>query len=91
MLGLGCGTASIHGIYAYTLTRGYDLGDLSSVYPIARGIAPALVPIFAVLIFDEQVSALAAGGIVLVVVGIYASHVDRRFLRDIVHGGPERS
>ncbi|MCH7809311.1 MAG: EamA family transporter [Chloroflexi bacterium] len=85
MLWLGLGTASIHGVYAYTLTRGYDLGDLSSVYPIARGIAPVLVPIFAVLIFSEHVSAFAAGGIVLVVVGIYATHIDRRFLRDLSH------
>ena len=84
-LWLGFGTASIHGVYAYTLTRGYDLGDLSSVYPIARGIAPALVPIFAVLIFSEHVSTVAAGGIALVVVGIYATHVDRRFLRDLSH------
>jgi len=85
MLGLGCGTASIHGIYAYTLTRGYDLGDLSSVYPIARGIAPALVPLFAVLIFSEHVSVIAAGGIAFVVFGIYATHIDRRFIRDLSH------
>ncbi len=85
MLWLGCGTASIHGIYAYTLTRGYDLGDLSSVYPIARGMGPAIVPILAVLIFSEQVSVIAAGGIALVVVGIYATHIDRRFLRDLSH------
>jgi len=84
-LWLGFGTASIHGVYAYTLTRGYDLGDLSSVYPIARGVAPALVPLFAVLIFSEHVSAIAAGGIVLVVVGIYATHIDQRFLRDLSH------
>ena len=84
-LWLGFGTASIHGVYAYTLTRGYDLGDLSSVYPIARGIAPALVPLFAVLIFNEHVSPLAAGGIALVVIGIYASNIDRRFLRDLSH------
>jgi len=85
MLWLGCGTASIHGVYAYTLTRGYDLGDLSSVYPIARGMGPALVPLFAVLIFSEHVSAIAAGGIALVVIGIYASNIDRRFLRDLSH------
>ncbi len=84
-LWLGCGTASIHGVYAYTLTRGYDLGDLSSVYPIARGIAPALVPLLAVLIFSEHVSLIAGVGIAFVVFGIYATHVDRRFLRDLSH------
>jgi drug/metabolite transporter (DMT)-like permease len=84
-LWLGLGTASIHGVYAYTLTRGYDLGDLSSVYPIARGIAPALVPLLAVIIFSEHVSVIAGVGIAFVVFGIYATHVDQRFLRDLSH------
>ncbi|HEY5640114.1 MAG TPA: EamA family transporter [Dehalococcoidia bacterium] len=84
-LGLGLGTASIHGVYAYTLTRGYDLGDLSSVYPIARGMAPALVPLLAVIMFSEHVSVIAGVGIAFVVFGIYATHVDRRFLRDLSH------
>ncbi len=84
-LALGCGTASIHGVCAYTLTRSYQLGDLSTVYPIARGMGPALVPLLAVLLFSEHVSLYAGVGIAFVVVGIYATHIDRRFLRDLSH------
>ena len=81
----GLGTVTLHGIYAHSLTRSYESGDLSSVYPISRGMGPAFVPVFAVILFDEHVSAIAAMGIALVVVGIYATHIDTRFWRDVSH------
>ncbi|HUF54219.1 MAG TPA: EamA family transporter [Dehalococcoidia bacterium] len=84
-LGYGVGTMVPHGFYAYTLARSYSVGDLSSVYPIARGMGPALVPLFAVILLGESVSALAVVGIVMVVAGIYATHIDTRFLRDLSH------
>jgi drug/metabolite transporter (DMT)-like permease len=84
-LAFGLGTISLHGIYAFSLTKSYETGDLSSVYPISRGMGPAFVPIFAVILLDEHVSVLAACGIALVVVGIYATHIDTRFLRDLSH------
>lgn len=84
-LGFGVTTAFLHAIYGFVLSRSYTLGDLSTVYPISRGMGPALVPIFAIPILDESVSALAAGGIVLVVIGIYAIHIDSRLWRDITH------
>lgn len=85
MLGYGIGTAVPHGLYANTLARSYAIGDLSSVYPVARGMGPALVPLIAVLVLGESVSTLAIAGILLVVVGIYATHIDTRLLRDISH------
>lgn len=69
-VGFGLGSALIHGVYGYTLARGYQLGDLSTVYPISRGLGPALIPIAAVLLLNESVSSGAAAGIGLVVVGI---------------------
>lgn len=30
----------VHGIYVYSLSRAYDVGDFSKIYPIARGGAP---------------------------------------------------
>lgn len=78
-------TAVFHALYAVFLTRGYYLGDLSSVYPVSRGIGPAVVPVFAVVFLDETVSAPAAAGIALVVAGIFAIHVDSRFLGDLSH------
>ena len=53
------------------LGRGYAHGDLSTVYPIARGTGPALVPILGVFILGETISSQAIIGIVTVVVGIF--------------------
>ncbi|MEX0801240.1 MAG: DMT family transporter [Dehalococcoidia bacterium] len=72
----GAGTAFLHGMYGLALTRGYQMGDLSSVYPIARGMGPALVPLLAVIILDESVSVVAGFAIALVVCGIYILNVE---------------
>lgn len=61
-------TVAVHILYVVLLGRSYALGDLSLVYPIARGIAPMLVPILAVVIFGENVAGIAIVGIVF---GIY--------------------
>ena len=47
------------------LGRSYASGDLSLVYPIARGIGPILIPVMAVLFLGEAIALLAllvAGG-----------------------------
>jgi len=79
--GFALGTVIFHSLYAVLLTRGYYLGDLSSVYPVARGIGPAFVPFLAVIFLSESVSGMAIAGIVLVVIGIYAVHIDARNVR----------
>ena len=85
MLGFALISVCFHASYAVTLTSSYRLGDLSSVYPISRGMGPALVPLLAVLLLGESVSAMAVAGIALVVAGIYATHIDSRLLRDFSH------
>jgi drug/metabolite transporter (DMT)-like permease len=80
----GAGTAFLHSVYIIALSRGYRLGDLSSVYPISRGMGPALVPILAVPLLGETISALAAAGIAVIVVGIYVMHIESRSWRDLV-------
>ncbi len=85
MLGFALISVCFHASYAVTLTSSYRLGDLSSVYPISRGMGPALVPLLAVLLLGESVSAVAVVGIALVVAGIYATHIDSRLLRDFSH------
>ena len=79
----GVGTALLHGVYGLALSRGYHIGDLSSVYPIARGMGPALVPLGAVIILDESVSVAAGFAIALVVFGIYILNVEAFSLRDL--------
>ena len=66
-------TIVIHFVYFYALARAYGAGgDLSLVYPVARGLGVALVPLVGVLLLDERPSALGAAGIVLVIAGIVA-------------------
>ena len=65
-------TVLLHALYFYALGRSYRTGEFSLVYPLARGLGVALVPIFAALLLDERPSGAGALGIALVVVGIVA-------------------
>lgn len=61
----------IHISYCLSLQRAYRIGDLSLVYPIARGTGPLLATLGAVLILGERPGPLAIGGIALLVLGIF--------------------
>ncbi len=65
-------TIAIHAVYFYALSRAYGSGDFSLVYPIARGLGVALVPLVAWMVLDERLSTLGSLGVALVVVGIAA-------------------
>ncbi len=65
------GTSVIHILYFIFLSRSYMNADFSLVYPIARGMGPALIPILGVTLLNEAVSQLAILGIVAIVVGIF--------------------
>jgi drug/metabolite transporter (DMT)-like permease len=64
------GTAVIHAAYFLLLQRGYRAGDLSLVYPLARGTGPLLATAAAIAFFGERPTALALGGAALVIGGI---------------------
>lgn len=63
----------VHFGYFYLLGRAYEHGDLSVVYPIARGIVPALVGLWAMIFAQEVLPLQAWGGIALIVLGIQLS------------------
>jgi drug/metabolite transporter (DMT)-like permease len=63
-------TIALHALYFYALGRSYRSGEFSLVYPVARGLGVALVPVLAASFLDERPSAVGALGIALVVVGI---------------------
>lgn len=65
------GTGLIHAFYFTFLARGYASGELSQVYPIARGTGPALVPILGVLLLGERVTPPAVAGIIAIVAGVF--------------------
>lgn len=65
------GTAVLHLAYFLSLQRGYRSGDLSLVYPLARGTGPLLAAVVAILCFGERPSALALAGIALILGGVF--------------------
>jgi drug/metabolite transporter (DMT)-like permease len=71
-------TIVLHAVYFYVLGRAYHSGQFSVVYPVARGLGVALVPLIALVVFDEWPSLLGAAGIGLVVIGIVAIQVAAR-------------
>ena len=82
-IALGCVTACLHGVYGLSLSRAYRLGDLSSVYPVSRGVGLSLIPVAAVLLLDESISATALLGIGMIAVGVYFLHIEPHALRDV--------
>ncbi|MBM3942448.1 MAG: EamA family transporter [SAR202 cluster bacterium] len=74
-------TVVLHIFYFVLLGRGYARGDLSLVYPIARGMGPMLAPILAVALLGETISPPAAAGIGLIVAGIFLISWWGRFRR----------
>ncbi|WP_122072127.1 EamA family transporter [Pseudophaeobacter sp. EL27] len=63
----------IHFGYFYMLGQAYKHGDLSAVYPIARGIVPALVALWAMVFAGEFLPLQAWLGIALIGLGIQLS------------------
>ncbi|QBI19541.1 EamA family transporter [Egibacter rhizosphaerae] len=64
------GSAVLHSAYVVLLQRGYATGDLSFVYPFARGLAPLIAVGGAVLLLGEQPTLLALAGAVAVAGGV---------------------
>jgi drug/metabolite transporter (DMT)-like permease len=62
--------------YMLGLSAAYGAGDLSLVYPVARGTAPVLVAPLAVGLLGERLTLPGLAGIALVVLGIVLGHPD---------------
>jgi drug/metabolite transporter (DMT)-like permease len=67
-------SALLEALYFWTLAQAYRYGELSLVYPIARGTAPILVPLLAAAFLGERLSAPAMLGIGLVALGTVTVH-----------------
>ena len=65
------GSGVLHLGYFVLLQRGYAVGDLSLVYPLARGTGPLLATAAAIVLFGERPSALAFVGIALITTGVF--------------------
>lgn len=65
------GSTVIHFGYYFLLYHSYRLGDLSHVYPIARGMSPVLVALGAQVFAGEALPPIAWAGILLASTGIF--------------------
>lgn len=63
-------TSVIHIGYIWFLTKAYDHGDLGVVYPIARGVAPLLTAVGAMVFGGEFLSGPSLAGVVIIAAGI---------------------
>lgn len=83
VLAAGC----THFGYKFFLTYAYDHGDLSRVYPIARGAAPMIVTLAGLFLLPDAVSAgeylgiaVLSLGILLMARGVFTGGEERRLL-----------
>ena len=61
----------LEAIYFAALTQAYTYGDLSQVYPIARGSAPLFIALWAAVFLGERPSAVGLLGVFSIVAGLY--------------------
>lgn len=65
------GSAVAHLAYFVLLQLGYRAGDLSLVYPLARGTGPLLSTILAILFLGERPSLISLAGVSLIILGVF--------------------
>ena len=79
MMGL---SATLHLAYFLALDHGYKHGDLSVVYPLARGTGPVLTMVGAILLLGERPGIVAIVGALLIAVAVMMLVGDPRRLRE---------
>lgn len=67
----GLVTGVLHVVYGLVLQRGYREGDLSVVYPLARGTGPLLSVAVAVLVLGERPGVTGLLGAAAIVAGVF--------------------
>jgi drug/metabolite transporter (DMT)-like permease len=87
------GSAIFEALYFYAIARAYRHGDLSVVYPLARGMAPLFLLIWSTLLLSDRVTLGGAAGIALIALGLYLINLPRlgawsRPLRSLGQPGP---
>ena len=61
---------AIHYVYQFAQAAAFTKGDMSVVYPIMRGFAPALAAIFAFLFLKETLTQIEMIGLAIVVISL---------------------
>src|SRR5215210_6116027 len=80
------GSAALELAYFVLLARAYDGGEVSVIYPIARGSAPVVVLVFGAVALSDSVSVGAALGVLAVAAGVMVVGWPWRPARDLLFG-----
>lgn len=72
------GGIALHLGYQLFLLKSYQMGDLTQVYPIARGSAPLIVALFSLIVLGVQLSKTEMLAILVIGVGIFSLALVRR-------------
>lgn len=70
MLWFSLGSAILHISYFLILQKGYRSGDLTVVYPLARGSGPLFSSVAAILFLHEQLKLKTTIGLFLILIGV---------------------
>jgi drug/metabolite transporter (DMT)-like permease len=65
-------SAALELAYLWLLSSAYARGELSVVYPIARGSAPLLAVVIGLVVLGERLGTLQLAGVILLLAGILA-------------------
>jgi uncharacterized membrane protein len=79
-------SAALELVYFVLLARAYAGGELSVVYPIARGSAPVVVLVFGAIALKEDVPLGAAVGVLAIAAGVMLVGWPWRPARDLLFG-----
>lgn len=81
-------SVAIHFGYFVFLLGAYRYGDLSQVYPLARGIGPLIVAFVSPWLIGEHLGTVQLGGVVLLCLGILSLAFNRMRLRELANWKP---
>jgi drug/metabolite transporter (DMT)-like permease len=71
-IALMAGSGALHAMYFVLLQRGYATGDLSLVYPLARGTGPLLSTVAAIAFLGEHPTPVAIAGAAVIVGAVFS-------------------
>jgi drug/metabolite transporter (DMT)-like permease len=74
-----CASVIIHVCYFLLLSKTYQIGDFSAVYPIVRGLPPLIVTIICIFVIDEPLSLYGGVGVALIGAGILALEAGNKY------------
>lgn len=70
-------SAVFEALYFTSIAKAYQTGDLSIVYPLARGTAPLFLLVWSAAFLAERPTAGGIGGIVVIAAGLYMTNLPR--------------